>query len=125
MKITIVDQIVRPKVEGGCEWGNFRKVLVRLVRGGKPVKELWWMPGFTGWAGRGCTDYYHSQLMTDAEDGSGRPLGGANSELKTLHEGGRLSVKLIAKYAKQIDAFFGDSVSGLIRNTRKTMIIED
>ena len=122
MKTQIVDQIIRPKVEGGCEWINKRKVIVRLVRGSEPVKELWWCLGATGWAGRGCRDYYNATLTTAAK--GQYTLGGASSITKEIAEGGKLSRRRIAELADKIDAFFGVPVSGMIE-IQRTLIVEE
>ena len=126
MKTTLVDQIIRPKTEGGCHWVNKRRVIVRLVVDGVPVKELWWCLGATGWAGRGCTDYYNAELRTAEK----KPvqyrmydIGGARSITKVIAEKGKLSAKRIRSLAEVIDAFFGCAVSGDI-DIHKTLIVE-
>jgi hypothetical protein len=78
--------------------------------------------GATGWAGRGCRDYYNAELRTAKKNHYA--LGGADSDTAVIAEKGKLSVKRIAGLAVLIDAFFGFPVSGMI-DIHKTLIVEE
>lgn len=124
MKIEVVEGVIRPRYEAGCDWGTWRKVFVRLL--GKPgvVKELWWMPGHTVWSGNYCPRKYLRSSLSLAYPYTFSPeetVGGAGTNRELLHEG-RLSAKIIAKHAIRINEFFGADVAGWIRRG-KTVVV--
>lgn len=108
-RFQLVDRIVLPSCEHGVDWGAKRLLLARIG-----TKALTWTKGHTSWCGRGETAYYPAELnLIDLA----RTL-----DYTTLHEGGRLSHRLIAQYAEKIDAFFGCPVAKRI-NHRFTLIV--
>lgn len=124
MKIEVVEGIIRPRCEGGCDWDVEREVLVRLLDKSCPVKELWWMPGHTAWAGICCPRKYRRASLSLACLYVWSPLetvGGVGTKLEPLHEG-RLSAKVIAQHTKRINDFFGADVAGLIRRGKMVVV---
>jgi len=131
MKTHIIDQIVRPKVEGGADWSSQRIVLVRLTKDGQAEKEIWWHKAHAYWAGslggatsipaglKGAKLYDWASKSTE-----GVRLGGANTCDTHLSEGGRLSKALIASHSEAINAFLGCEVAHLIE-TKKTLLVEE
>lgn len=92
-----VEQIRRGPTDPfvGIDWGADRLVLVLLGS-----KELWWRKPGTCWAGIGMPRSYvpGALMMYDRSDPHGRG--------QRLHQGGRLSRKLIVNYLKHIAKFF-------------------
>ena len=83
--IQVVPLIVRPRHDRGVDWGAVRKV---VARNGKT--EIWWVSGTTCQIGIGFNEYFPSELklVVDVEKGIGM-------DYKTLHEGGKLSRRLL------------------------------
>jgi hypothetical protein len=109
-----VERIVRPRMTPGVDFGADRVVLVR-----DGDKELWWRLSHKTWMGL-IFGYQHTgatlELVSDAY------LGYPN--LKELHEGGRLSRKLLTQYADKINKFFGCQVAQAI-DPKKTLVADD
>jgi hypothetical protein len=83
--IEVVPLIVRPRHDRGVDWGAVRKVVARSGQ-----SEIWWVPGSTCRIGIGFNEYFPAELklVVDVEKGN-------NMDYKTLHEGGKLSRRLL------------------------------
>jgi hypothetical protein len=108
LRYTFADkQIVRPRVEHGCDWERVRVVLARDEREGEETagRELWWMkPGKT-WGGVGQERrYVRAELATAAPEASGGVLG---FRTKTLQEGGHIGTHMLLSHREKIEDHFG------------------
>lgn len=92
----LVDQIVRPRSERGVDYGNERLVLIR-----RGDKELTWEKGSKFFAGRGMQDYAPASLVYRNYAERDATIHGTD-----IHEGGRLSRKLLKQYDKRIKNLF-------------------
>lgn len=81
--IEVVPLIVRPRHDRGVDWGQDRKVVAR-----NGIAEILWVPGNTCRIGIGFTEYFPAELqfVPDVEK---------SMDYKSLHEGGRLSRRLL------------------------------
>jgi hypothetical protein len=101
------DRIIRPRIEGGCDWGAERIVLVR-----KGDKELFWRKACKSWASL-LDGYRHDPAALMLCDHSNLTSGVPKE--KTLHNtGGRLSKRLIMDHAEEIDKFFGEETATFV-----------
>lgn len=91
-----VKQETTPRVLGGVDYGAPGKVLVRAPNG----DDLVWRRGHADWDGVGRRAYRSACLQL--RSAASRHAGGV-----WLHEGGRLSKALLARYAEKIDVAFG------------------
>jgi hypothetical protein len=123
MKIEVVDGVRRPRIEGGCDWGAEREVLVRLVGRPGAVKEAWWTGGCKYWSGVGTQSYSRANLsLVSPYSTSGcQTVGGAGSYSRPIHEG-RFSAAMLKQHAEKVNAFFGADVAHLIQRG-KTVVI--
>ena len=76
---------------------------------------LVWQPGSSAWNGMHGTSYHPASLMVRGIPG--QRVG------TTLHEGGRLSRKLIHKCEAAIDKHFGPGTAALI-DLRRTLVLD-
>lgn len=118
----LVDQIVRKRIERGCDWGAPRVVLARLMKGEQIVKELWWRKGYKYWTGIGMPRGYMKAALEFATPYScGGSVGSADTKTTEICTG-RLCEKAIQNNAEKIDEFFSEAVACKI-DLRKTLII--
>lgn len=98
-----VDRIILGRYERGVDHESRRAVLARDAQG----HELLWQ-----FAGKGWVNLLHGYQPFPARlvlrDTTNQPLGWAAE--RALHEGGRLSRRLLATHEKAIDEFFGIAV---------------
>lgn len=106
---TLVNRITRPRRERGRDWGSERFILARMG-----VEELLWWTSRSEWTGRlgGCRPAPACLIVVDA-------LG----SWRVLHEGGRLSKRMLSEHAGAINEFFGCEVADKL-DPKKTLIIE-
>lgn len=106
----VIEQLILPRVdqEQGVDYGAPARVLVK--RGGQ---MLTWQPGGSFWNGLTGTGYDPASLQVRGESRVG----------SRIHEGGRLSRKLLAQRAPEIDAVFGRGVAEKI-DPKRTLILD-
>lgn len=112
MTFNLVEQVTRGRKSPGVDW---QCSIVVLARYGP--KELWW-EGSKRWR----SEYFPAELIL-VDDGE-RRWSSCTYGHKTLHEGGRLSAKLLAAHAATIDEFFGCPVAEKL-DPKKTLLIEE
>lgn len=122
---TLEAQASHDRTSFGVLWGARPRVLARRGR-----RELWWIPGHTGYAGRFRGNEYHPGdlrviLLPDPkasrDNVDDRKYEGLGHK---LHDGGRLSKKLLAHLTAQIDEHM--QVQGLADrlDPQKTVVVE-
>ncbi len=109
------ERIHLPRVDSCCEWGTPRILLCR-----QGAKSLFWRPGYTDWSSVGQTRYYPGGLYL--QDRASRDPNSILRMGRGIHRGGRLSRKLFAAHAQEIDAFFGYVVTPLL-DPKYTIVI--
>jgi len=129
--------VVRPQAEFGIDWSRPRTVLAR-----RGTLELWWQGPGSVWSGVGIPhEYVPTELITydvklkawpdppSDSRSTGTPRRAAASERASnaLHEGGRLSRRLLVEHAVAIDTFFG--VAGVeplidLNKDRRTLVLK-
>jgi hypothetical protein len=81
--IQVVPLITRPRHDRGVDWGKDRKIVARNGN-----TEIVWLPGHTCRIGIGLNEYFPAELQFVADTTK-------IMEFKSLHEGGKLSRKLL------------------------------
>ncbi|CRN65959.1 hypothetical protein SAMN05216576_107247 [Ectopseudomonas chengduensis] len=92
-----------PYLLNGADWGK-NKVLARTTAG----MMLVWLSGGSVWSGMNGTQYTPARLILLQECGGSGRMG------KTLHEGGRLSRRLLGLYQAEIEGAMGVGAVGQI-----------
>lgn len=112
MQFNVVDRIVRPRRENGSDWDSQRIVLCKYG-----TKELWWWTSRKSWQDRLVGYQYEPGELVTADVSRAHLF-------NTVHNGGRLSKKLLETYAAKIDEFFG--VPGLTNklSPKTTLVVE-
>jgi hypothetical protein len=108
----LVSQLIAPRVSvsRGVDHGTIGKILVK-----KESIELVWRGGSTYWSGMNGNRYSQASLQI---------IGIGNDRVgRELHEGGRLSARVIRECAKKIDAIFGNGTAEHI-DIKKTLVLE-
>jgi hypothetical protein len=95
--------------ENGVDYGKPAKVLVEKGR-----YKLVWQPGGSYWSGMYSTRYSPATMQI-------RGIQGRRTGLE-IHEGGRLSRKLIAELGGVIDDHFGANTAALI-DVKATLVL--
>lgn len=109
---TLVKQLIDPRIdiERGVDHSREGKILVQ-----KGKLKLVWRGGGTYWSGMQGNRYNPSSLSVT---GIGNDRVG-----KILHEAGRLSSRVIASCAEEIDRIFGAGTAKHI-DLKKTLVLE-
>jgi hypothetical protein len=92
----IVEQLVRPRIENGTDYGNVRQILLKVG-----TEELTWERGSMYFAGRGEQAYAPTSLVYRNHEGKHSVVG------NEWHEGGRLSKALLKKFDDKTRNVFG------------------
>ena len=103
-----------PQIVGGIDYGAHRLVLARTS---DRSIILWWRFCFTGWQGVGQTGRFPGKLVLACN-----PNLQTGFDTRTLHTGGRLSAKLLAKHHDEIAAAF--CVESLDLHPRRTLVVK-
>lgn len=106
------EQIVRPRLEGGCDWDKERMVMAR-----KADLEIWWYPGFMHWNGNyEPWAYQKARVMAASHLDSDFPTSKAFFE-------GRFSKAKLKEHSQAIAEFLGVPVDTLPDLNPKTTYI--
>lgn len=112
---------VAPQVENGADFGSRRLVLAR-----KGETRLMWVPGSKYFSGRGTQVYAPGELTIFrtlnarmGDDITDNRNGPSNSSLR------RLSKNTILRFAKEIDAVFGEGTAKRVSRLESTVIVEE
>lgn len=116
MKFTFVDRIVLKKRQTpGVNWSSDCFVLVH-----RGHKELWWWTARPYYLGSLGGTVNQAAELIPVDTSANYPL----YKQRTLHEGGRLSRKLLGNFASEIAEFFGCEQLPIL-SPRKTPIISE
>lgn len=102
----------RPRLEGGCDHGAKRAVLVR-----KGSLELQWRFACKSWASL-LDGYQPEPAALELVDTSKE----AHHSRYLYNDGGRLSKALIMQFQKEIDKFFGEETAEFV-HPRMTLLL--
>lgn len=114
-KIKVVQRIILPRRDGGSDWGTERFLLARRGK-----IELFWWKAHKAWQDR-LIGYQPEPASLSLQ----LPQAGVNFTYcitSTLHEGGRLSRKLLLQYADKINEAFGVKIADKL-DPQKTLLI--
>jgi hypothetical protein len=108
---------IRPRHEDGVDWSAERIVLVTDGQ-----RELWWRKTGKRWG-----DQLHpsihmpgSLMLVFVNKNNGR-----DSRVRRLHEGGRLSKRLLLQHREAIDQFFGQDGVAAAVDPRRTLVLSE
>ena len=108
--------LVLPRKTRTQDWGAEQILLAQ-----QNTKQLVWLYARKEWQGR-CKGYTHQPAELQLREPD--QLCERVQRSHCLHEGGRLSLRLLQSYAKTIDAFFGCEVTKHL-STKHTLILEN
>ena len=112
MNTTTVPRIWLPRREDGLDYGAKRAIVVRLFdANGQTAKELRWNLGSTSFVCRGVQAWHPSTLTLN----NLLVLPYGPEWRNELHEGDRLSKKLLSRHASVITEAFGEGIIEAIR----------
>ncbi len=123
---TITPRLMRPKSEGGNDWGMPSPILMRQESTGRRL--IWW-PSSSYWSGFGGMTYSEAdlQLVIAREDPLYRDFDREDSwysQERNILSGGRFSRARALEVKDKIDEFFGQDVDTSLLNLKHTLVIE-